>query len=409
MINCIVGLKEYYTPVSMEFYDAEDEHFVQKCLNDVASSNIYILILGKRYGYIPKDFTKSITELEYEKAVECQKAGKPIQILVFKVGDLCDTYKYEEKQSRFVTYQQGFLDEVSERLSPKPFDSEAELQLQVSNALMKRLFKLIRKGERVIPPDKDSVLCFCDRINVIGRLKRSVTKDKKRLFFLQGNRLKDYPGGIVKRFARFSMGSENKIEPLMNITELATSCDSDNSTSLTIFSILEYVNRPVTDENTEMKGFVEELGLLKSKKVILPFYYNILFDTDFERLKDFFCFLDSLFAEYNAVTARPYDLYLLVMIYSDQPDFPTVTNLLAGYPNLQSLGATIDRLKPVSQDDILDWLEAFISGMEQAPSIYQEYFGSGDTPLYPMQDVNIKLGEIIDDLSNSSERIKKYL
>ncbi|HEY5823007.1 MAG TPA: DUF4062 domain-containing protein [Cyclobacteriaceae bacterium] len=47
-INCVVSLVEYYIPVYMEFYDSEDQHFVAKCLNDVANSDIYILLLGKR-------------------------------------------------------------------------------------------------------------------------------------------------------------------------------------------------------------------------------------------------------------------------------------------------------------------------------------------------------------------------
>ena len=276
-INCVVSLADYYTPVSMEFYDAEDVHFVQKCERDVEACKIYILILGKRYGYIPKGFTKSITEIEYEKALECKKNGKQIEILVFKVGDFCKNYKYEEHDKKFIEYNNNFLDEVKERLSPKPFDSEAELQLQVSYALMKRLFKLISTGEKLVLPDKDAVLCYCDRKTVITSLKLNVLLKHKRIFFLQGNRMTDYPGGIVKRFAKYSLGSFNKIEPLLNVTNLSTSCDAGNSYTSVIYNILEYINRPASLENVVIKGFVEELGLLKSSKVILPFYYDSFF------------------------------------------------------------------------------------------------------------------------------------
>ena len=64
IINCIVSLGDHYKPVSMEFYDAEDMSFVKKCLTDVEACDIYILILGDRYGYKPKGFDQSITELE---------------------------------------------------------------------------------------------------------------------------------------------------------------------------------------------------------------------------------------------------------------------------------------------------------------------------------------------------------
>ena len=46
---------------------------LQKCLEDVALSNIYVGIFALRYGYIPKEDNPdylSITELEYRKAKE---------------------------------------------------------------------------------------------------------------------------------------------------------------------------------------------------------------------------------------------------------------------------------------------------------------------------------------------------
>jgi hypothetical protein len=57
--------------ISMEDYVATDAYPLHKCLDDVASSDIYVGLLGWRYGYIPdKDNPerKSITELEYQQA-----------------------------------------------------------------------------------------------------------------------------------------------------------------------------------------------------------------------------------------------------------------------------------------------------------------------------------------------------
>jgi hypothetical protein len=276
-------------------------------------------------------------------------------------------------------------------------------------ALMKRVFRLIGAGAKVIPPDKDAVLCFCDRKPVITSLKLNVLLKARRVFFLQGDRMKDYPGGIVKRFARFSLGSMNKVEPFMNITSLATSCDIDNAYLSVTANIVEYIGSEPNMDNVEMSGFVEELGRQKSRKVILPFYYDAAFDPDFSRLQDFLCFLEALFTEYKAVSGRSYELYVLIMIYSQEPDFTTIKSFLGEHQHLNQLGVTIDRLSPVSKNDILDWIEAFISGMEQAPSIYSEYFEDGGTGVFPMQDVNGKLDEIIDDLRDGKDRIKKYL
>lgn len=408
IINCIVSLSDYYTPVSMEFYDAEDIHFVQKCQRDVEACRVYILILGRRYGYIPKGFDKSITELEYQKAVECRKNGKPIDILVFKAGDFCKNYNYTENNSRFDEYNGAFLEEVGARLSPRPFDSEAELQLQVSHALMKRLFKLIRRGDKVIMPDKDAVLCYCDRKPAITSLKINVLLKHKRIFFVQGNRMTDYPGGVVKRFAKYSMGSFNKIEPLLNITSLATSCDEENSYVSVLYNILEYINRPATEENMEMNGFVKDLALLRSNKVILPFYYDAQFDQGAKSFTDFLCFLDRLFSEYTK-EKRGYELYIIVMIYKEQPDYATVRSYLEPHAILKPLAATIDKLSTVTRNDILDWIESFVTGMEQSPSVYKEYFDADENKEYFMQDVNMTLGRIIDDLEKGDEKIKPYL
>jgi len=57
--------------VAMEDYVATDRRPLQKCLDDVASSDIYVGIFAWRYGFIPQENNpdqKSITELEYRHA-----------------------------------------------------------------------------------------------------------------------------------------------------------------------------------------------------------------------------------------------------------------------------------------------------------------------------------------------------
>ena len=63
--------------ISMEDYVATDAYPLHKCLADVATSALYVGLVGWRYGYFPdKDNPeqKSITELEYRQAGE---AGLP--------------------------------------------------------------------------------------------------------------------------------------------------------------------------------------------------------------------------------------------------------------------------------------------------------------------------------------------
>ena len=77
--------------IAMEEYVAKNQRPLQKCLEDVASSDIYVGIFAWRYGYIPNDNKEnnpnnlSLTELEYRKAKE-----KGIPCLIF----LLDKKKY---------------------------------------------------------------------------------------------------------------------------------------------------------------------------------------------------------------------------------------------------------------------------------------------------------------------------
>jgi len=52
----------------MEDYVATDAYPLHKCLADVVACDIYVGLVGWRYGYIPEQDNperKSITELEY--------------------------------------------------------------------------------------------------------------------------------------------------------------------------------------------------------------------------------------------------------------------------------------------------------------------------------------------------------
>src|SRR5262245_51587910 len=54
--------------VGMEDYGASESRPLDQCLGDVRSCDVYVGILGWRYGFIPPQATQSITRLEYEEA-----------------------------------------------------------------------------------------------------------------------------------------------------------------------------------------------------------------------------------------------------------------------------------------------------------------------------------------------------
>jgi hypothetical protein len=63
--------------IGMEQYVAEGNKPLDRCLADVQIADLYVVIVGWRYGYIPKDQPAagglSVTQLEYDQAVEARK------------------------------------------------------------------------------------------------------------------------------------------------------------------------------------------------------------------------------------------------------------------------------------------------------------------------------------------------
>ena len=59
--------------IAMEDYVAADQRPLDRCLADVRRSDIYVGLLGWRYGYVPPGRTRSITELEFREAVKGKK------------------------------------------------------------------------------------------------------------------------------------------------------------------------------------------------------------------------------------------------------------------------------------------------------------------------------------------------
>lgn len=59
--------------VAMEYFVAEDKKPLDKCLEAVDSSDLYVGIFAWRYGDRPNGYDKSFTELEYREAVRCEK------------------------------------------------------------------------------------------------------------------------------------------------------------------------------------------------------------------------------------------------------------------------------------------------------------------------------------------------
>lgn len=105
-------------PVMSEFsMEAENKDSLTACLDRVINSDIYVLILGGKYGWQPNN-NESITELEYKTAL-----NKKIPIYVFNT-----LYEKEQLQANFET-------EVKSRFFIKTVNDAFELQDELEKSL----------------------------------------------------------------------------------------------------------------------------------------------------------------------------------------------------------------------------------------------------------------------------------
>jgi hypothetical protein len=96
--------------VAMEHYGAEPRPPIDKCLDDVARSDIYIGIVARRYGWVPPGYAHSITEEEYGQAV---RTRKPILIFVLQDSAECwpEVGETEEQQVALKEFRERLLKE----------------------------------------------------------------------------------------------------------------------------------------------------------------------------------------------------------------------------------------------------------------------------------------------------------
>jgi hypothetical protein len=123
--------------VVSDSYRASEDGTVDNCVRDVQGADLYVAILGHRYGWLPDDKVnpegKSITELEYEA---CRTPGKPkIPRLIFIRTNSDD--KFRDSENRPVTAERiaRFRKRAGQDQQALQFSDIGELKLQISEAV----------------------------------------------------------------------------------------------------------------------------------------------------------------------------------------------------------------------------------------------------------------------------------
>lgn len=113
--------------IAMEYYVAEDRRPVDRCLEDVRSADLYIVIMAWRYGFIPPGHDRSITELEYRTALD---AGVPCLVFV-----LSEDHPWPPRLMERSARVDEFREELVQNRIAGLFGSKDDLARQVAEGI----------------------------------------------------------------------------------------------------------------------------------------------------------------------------------------------------------------------------------------------------------------------------------
>jgi cell division protein FtsZ len=116
--------------IAMEYYVAENQRPLDKCLKDIASCDLYIGIFTQRYGYIPPEQQKSITELEYRTA--CDKGKDRLIFLLDEEASWPTKFVDKGKDAEKIS---SLRNELSQENLVSFFNSPHELKSLIATAV----------------------------------------------------------------------------------------------------------------------------------------------------------------------------------------------------------------------------------------------------------------------------------
>jgi hypothetical protein len=134
--------------VVIESYTANERGVRESSLTDVEGCDVYIGLIGGRYGFIPPGETRSITELEYEKARE---RGKPTLIFIKDYDEIrlrmSDAGTNEHPPERIESFRKRLTSGAADAPRAALFKSIEDLKSRV----LKAYFKLSRPSNEPTP------------------------------------------------------------------------------------------------------------------------------------------------------------------------------------------------------------------------------------------------------------------
>jgi len=207
----LLGYFREQLPVNaMEVYIAEDVGTLEKCIADVGKCDIYILMIGNRYGFIPENNAlnqnpdrKSITHLEFEAARSTKKTTWVYlaDLLKAKEGTFPEDPEDADKPYKRKMLQ-AFKDEASKQL-PVPFIEPIDLTRAVAASIIKKTMADPDIDSKYIDPNWKHC---CNRSEQFNKYEQNrINKLSHFQLFVGCGYEADIPSNFTIRCAIFSL------------------------------------------------------------------------------------------------------------------------------------------------------------------------------------------------------------
>jgi hypothetical protein len=389
----------------MENMPASDKRPIDMCKRKVEESNVFILVIGKRYGWIPKDDALnpnglSITELEYQWVNQCYQGKSNNTILCFLADNSVelatdndtDAAEREKKAAKLKAFAQAVMggDQTIKR-----FKTPEDLVRQIIDALFDRY--TTAPAEKEV---KETALLCCNRSTNYRLFKTSPRwSDTFNLFLAVGSR-EDLLESFFQRIVAYEY--QGRVEELKELPPKPGGMDTDKCLRDHIAEIAFDIDptRSSADIAMAIGNFARHHG------------GNIYYKTDVsmlevEELKGHVAYLTALFANIQQQAATVSGVQLLLFIYTK---CESLHDELA-FEGCNDLG----EFKDIGFQDIKAWLgdvNITHDGDLQEDLITKYVLNSGDSLYrfqYTMKQTHAKLKELVKLYNNNDPALAKLI
>lgn len=420
IINLLSHFRETFLLNSMEIYIADDAPTLGKCVEDVKKCDIYILVIGNRYGSLaPHDpllnpHRKSFTHIEYETA---RSEGKTVWVYLANTSKAKAGTFAEDPEGPDKAYQQQMLtqfrNDASQR-SPVSFSDTLDLVEAVAASIIKRTMTDPEIDVKYIDPNWKHC---CDRNEQFIKYEQNRLHPSCAFHLFVGvGHAVDIPANLTVRCAIFSLHlSEENIYSLF-FSEFY----DDESDEINTYNCLYRLHQQLKPFDNIQKTSIDELKEVIRQHHAPYIVIRMVSDEELTDDKRIRC-MAKIFEQLQQICSGGPDapqkkMYFFWYIQDDikqparQQETERKLSLLRDIVAANGTNAVfLKRFSALNREHILSWINNYISVDQfKVQELYDQHFH--DLPaIFRMREAEKKIREFFQRIKNKDNNILNIL